>query len=168
VNRLFPDDPGRCDKEDFPTSTAYLSAPLLELLVTHSALEAERCCDRVAVLVCGRLCALGSAEQLRARYSAAGSLRVWGDGGLEAQLRAALPVGTTVERETGEAMRCFPRPASRRPLAALLAALARAPACRWELCSGTLAEAMERIASQEQARREPSGCESTVPQEADV
>ena len=121
------------------------------VLATHSLVQAEAVCDRLAVLARGRLLALGTVEELKARHSSGGGrLRLWplgsaDAGALAGYVRGRLPGGATLRELGGGALLCTLRGGlGGGGLAALFEALVEgAPACRWALCTSSLAEVVE-------------------------
>jgi ABC-2 type transport system ATP-binding protein len=71
------------------------------VLVTHFMDEAERLCDRVAVIEAGRVAAIGSPAGLAARLGGEQRISFHPSGPLDDRLLAGLPEVTTVTR-TGD------------------------------------------------------------------
>ena len=72
------------------------------LLVTHFMDEAERLCDRIAVIHDGKVAALGSPAELTAHIAAGQVLRLRTSGPADAAALAALPAVTSIEDNDGE------------------------------------------------------------------
>ena len=70
-------------------------------LTTHLMEEAERLCDRVAVIEHGRLIELGTAGELVARHCPERTVHFSSDGEVSAEVFAGLPGLNTLERENG-------------------------------------------------------------------
>jgi hypothetical protein len=133
------------------------------VLTTHSLLEAEALCTRVGVLVDGTLAALGTPDELKARYGSGPVLHVTPEAGcdgaaLAAHLRDCLPGGTVEFAGRAGALRCSLPRAQPRPLAMLTAALAGAPdVSSWALASCTLESVVEDVTARAAAAA-PDGC----------
>ncbi|SFB14371.1 ABC-2 type transport system ATP-binding protein [Amycolatopsis marina] len=72
------------------------------LLVTHFMEEAQRLCDRIAIIDHGRLVALDTPDGLIARAGLPRRVRFRAAGGFDDSLLASLPEVTTVATERGE------------------------------------------------------------------
>jgi ABC-2 type transport system ATP-binding protein len=69
------------------------------LLVTHFMEEAERLCDRVALIRSGRVVALGTPDGLTARASGGKQVRFWPSAPFDDRLLLGLPEVARVERD---------------------------------------------------------------------
>ncbi|GAA2842569.1 ABC transporter ATP-binding protein [Crossiella cryophila] len=72
------------------------------LLVTHFMAEAERLCDRIAVLEAGRVAAIGSPAELVSTVDSAQTVRFRPSAALDSRLLTALPEVTGIRRDGAE------------------------------------------------------------------